>query len=298
MSAATSISWTTSTWNTVTGCQEVSAGCDLCYAKTFAERWRGIPGHHFENGFDVTLRPERLDLPTRWKKPRRIFVNSMSDLFHKDVPDEFIAKTFAAMAATPRHTYQLLTKRHGRMRALLNNPDWRETIRDHALRYGVDLGVDGAWPLPNLHLGVSVEDQKAADLRIPALLATPAGVRWISAEPLLGPVDLLGTAEQPGPAVVRTCFEIRTDYGTGIEYDVDDQLGLDWVVAGGESGRGARPMDLHWARDLRDQCAVGGIPFFFKQLGTPLAKKLGAAGKGERLADIPEDLRIREMPEG
>src|SRR5690554_3219149 len=122
------IEWTQATWNVVTGCEEVSDGCDRCYAKTFAERWRGTPGHYFERGFDLVLRPDKLNLPLRWRKPRRVFVNSMSDLFHKDVPDEFIAQTFAVMAATPHHTYQLLTKRHARMRSLLNNPEFRSQV--------------------------------------------------------------------------------------------------------------------------------------------------------------------------
>ena len=131
MSTNSAIEWTDATWNPVTGCDEVSPGCDNCYAKTFAERWRGIPGHYFEQGFDVQLRPDKLALPLRWRKPKKVFVNSMSDLFHKDVPDEFIAKVFAVMAATPQHTYQLLTKRHGRMRSLLNNAEWRSPVFLH-----------------------------------------------------------------------------------------------------------------------------------------------------------------------
>lgn len=232
MADKSAIEWTDATWNPVTGCTEVTPGCDNCYAKTFAERWRGTPGHYFEQGFDVVLRPDKLTLPLTWRKPRRVFVNSMSDLFHKDVPDEFIARVFAIMSQTPQHTYQVLTKRHGRMRSLLNakREEWS--------------AFTGPWPLPNVWLGVSVEDQDRANLRIPALIDTPAAVRWLSCEPLLGPVDLR-----------------RTDKDALVDG------GIDWVVVGGESGHGARPMHPHWARDLRDQCTSAGVPFFFKQWG-------------------------------
>jgi protein gp37 len=198
MSDKTGIEWTDATWNPVTGCTKVSPGCDNCYAETFAERWRGIPGHHFENGFDVQLRPDKLDQPLKWKKPRKIFVNSMSDLFHQDVPDEYIARVFAVMALTPQHTYQLLTKRHGRMRSLLSRSGFFDEVRETAHHdHYMDLNekwfdrLDRRdWPLSNVWLGVSVEDQKRADLRIPALIETPAAVRFLSCEPLLGPVDL------------------------------------------------------------------------------------------------------------
>lgn len=265
MSDRTGIEWTRgddgtpgATWNPVTGCEEVSEGCDHCYAKTFAERWRGIPGHHFERGFDLTLRPERLGQPLKWKKPRRIFVNSMSDLFHKDVPDEFIARVFAVMAITPRHTYQVLTKRHGRMRSLLSSDEFR--LLTKAAHHEMQLSgavsysplVINVWPPKNVWLGVSVENQKWADIRIPALLETPAAVRFLSCEPLLGPVDLRAAyrqvvgAEGDGPPLA----------------DV-----LHWVICGGESGPGARPMHPDWARSLRDQCTAAGVPFFLKQWG-------------------------------
>lgn len=245
MADKSAIEWTDATWNPVTGCTEVTPGCDNCYAKTFAERWRGTPGHYFEQGFDVQLRPDKLTLPLTWRKPRRVFVNSMSDLFHKDVPDEFIARVFAVMAATPQHTYQLLTKRHSRMRSLLTNAAWRSTVYLHESLTGrAEHRQLPAWPLPNVWLGVSVEDQDRANLRIPALIDTPAAVRWLSCEPLLGPVDLR-----------------RTDKDALVDG------GIDWVVVGGESGHGARPMAPHWARDLRDQCTSAGVPFFFKQWG-------------------------------
>lgn len=246
MSDNTGIEWTDATWNPVTGCEKVSPGCDHCYALTLAERFRGAPGHYFEHGFDVQLRPDKLDLPLRWRRPRRIFVNSMSDLFHKDIPDEYIARVFAVMAFAPQHTFQLLTKRHARMRSLLSSPGfemllWAAMVDLSAARAKPDvLCIDFEpvdWPLPNVWLGVSVENQQWADTRIPALLATPAAVRFISAEPLLGPV----------------AFPAES---------------LDWVIVGGESGKGARPMHPGWARQIRYQCELVGTPFLFKQWGS------------------------------
>jgi len=263
----TKIEWSDATWNPVTGCTEVSPGCDHCYAKTFAERWRGTPGHHFENGFDLTLRPERLGQPLKWKKPRRIFVNSMSDLFHEGVPDEFIAQVFAVMAMAKRHTFQVLTKRHGRMRALLSDPEFQGMVG--GARY--DLGdtdttipepedPSWCWPLPNVWLGVSVEDQHWADIRIPALLATPAAVRFLSCEPLLGPVDLTMSNGLNALDPAETGHENRWGHWV-------NGPSIDWVIVGGESGPGARPMHPDWARSLRDQCTAAGTPFHFKQWG-------------------------------
>lgn len=250
---STKIEWTDETWNPITGCTKVSPGCDHCYAKTMHERWNG-PG-----SFDtVTLHPGRLEKPLRWRTPRRVFVNSMSDLFHQDVPDEYIARVFAVMAWSYRHTFQILTKRHARMRSLLSSPDFRRLcdrewcdVQDWTRARLVDPEyvdtcptVDN-WPLPNVWLGVSVETQQWADIRIPALLDTPAAVRFLSCEPLLGPVDIWGRsylgAEQPAR--------------------------IDWVIVGGESGPGARPMHPDWARSLRDQCVAAGVPFLFKQWG-------------------------------
>ena len=195
MSTSTKIEWTQSydgtagaTWNPVTGCTKVSAGCDHCYAETFAERWRGLPGHHFENGFDVTLRPERVDQPLRWKRPKRIFVNSMSDLFHESVPDDFIAEVFAVMARARWHTFQLLSKRHGRMRSLLSRPSFRDNLAHWA-----------SWPLPNVWLGVSAEDQQWWDIRVPALLETPAAVRVDEGLP----ADIADLGEDSGHRVLR-----------------------------------------------------------------------------------------------
>jgi protein gp37 len=304
MADTSKIEWTDATWNVVTGCEKVSSGCDNCYAETFAERWRGTPGHHFETGFDVTLRPERLTLPLRWRKPKRVFVNSMSDLFHKDIPTEYIASVFAVMALTPQHTYQVLTKRHGRMRALLNSSDFRLAceaaqavlVNDEATpmpRYEREQKTSQWWsdfakPLRNVWLGVSVEDQKRADLRIPALLDTPAAVRFLSCEPLLGPVDL--------KHAVRTMGSER-GHGLNTSYvhagDCCKKFhGIDWVIVGGESGRSARPMAPQWATALRDQCAEADVPFFFKQWGeyAPTGYLvIGATSKGTLLAGDPVD---------
>ena len=248
MADKTGIEWTDATWNCVTGCTKVSPGCDHCYAETFAERWRGTPGHHFEHGFDVQLRPERLDLPLKWRKPRRIFVNSMSDLFHDEVPDEFIAEMFAVMALAQRHTFQVLTKRHGRMRSLLNSGPFIASVTAAFLRRagkagavsiadpGSVVGARVAWPLPNVWTGVSVESSRYL-YRVDALRETPAAIRFLSCEPLIGPLG-----------------EVNLD-------------GIGWVIAGGESGPGARPMHPDWVRSLRDQCAEAGVPFLMKQWG-------------------------------
>lgn len=278
MSDRTKIEWTRgddgapgATWNPVTGCTKVSAGCDHCYALTLAERFRGTPGHYFEHGFDVQLRPDKLDQPLRWKRPRRVFVNSMSDLFHDQVPDEYIARVFAIMALAPQHTFQVLTKRHGRMRALLSNPLFWHLVAEQGRAHHIGDGQGwvrvgamlGGKPLPNVWLGVSAEDQKWADIRIPALLETPAAVRFISAEPLLGPIDLR--------RAVRT---LGSERGHGLTASYvhaggccDRFHGIDWVIVGGESGRGARPMRPDWARSVRDQCRAAGVPFLFKQWG-------------------------------
>jgi protein gp37 len=275
MSDNSTIEWTDATWNPVTGCTEVTPGCDNCYAKTFANRWRGTPGHYFEHGFDVQLRPDKLGLPLRWRKPRRVFVNSMSDLFHKAVTDEFIAEVFAVMAASPQHTYQLLTKRHGRMRALLNDPEFRDLVKYESsvlAHEGIDVSGPNnpydRWPLSNVWLGVSVEDQARAEFRIPALLDTPATVRWLSCEPLLGPIDLN-----------------RTDKDTLVDG------GIDWVVVGGESGLAARPIQIDWARQLRDRCTSAGIPFFFKQWGGRTPKANGRELDGRTWDEYPAGAR-------
>ena len=253
MSDRTHIEWTDATWSPVTGCTKVSAGCEHCYIeRTPPFRMNGRkfdqPGIGGTTG--VQLHPDRLWKPVTWRKPRKVFVCSMADLFHDDVPDEYIAKVFAVMARTPQHTFQVLTKRHARMRSLLSSQNF-ENEALFELRYPLSMTSRSeplpSWPLPNVWLGVSAEDQQWADIRIPALLETPAAVRWVSAEPLLGPINF------------RPWFWSA---------DRDEVLpGLDWLVAGGESGPGARPMHPEWARDLRDQCEEAGVPFLFKQWG-------------------------------
>jgi protein gp37 len=255
MSGASKIEWTDATWNPVTGCTKVSEGCDHCYAERITNRFGG-PG-----AFDtVVLHPDRLDAPLRWRKPRRVFVNSMSDLFHDDVPRGFIVEVFAVMAARQAHTFQVLTKRPGRMASLLRDHDFpldiARTVFDRKTRDRLwEKDAPSDWPLPNVWLGTSVENQKWADVRVPKLLETPAAVRLLSCEPLLGPVDL-------GRRITR-----------GVPWSalggshMADLPGVDWVIVGGESGPGARPMHPEWARSLRDQCVAAGVPFFFKQWG-------------------------------
>ena len=241
------IEWTDVVWNPVTGCTKVSPGCKHCYAERIS--------HRFNRSFEVTLHPDRVEHPFRWRKPRVVFVNSMSDLFHSDVNDDFIGSVVSVMARTPQHTYQVLTKRAMRMLNWVQN-------------YG------GAWPLPNVWLGVSVEDQRRADERIPLLLQTPAAVRFVSAEPLLGAVDLRRLVQIPDtrsglirpvdPIVERDSLRGEETTQGGVAYETP---GLDWLIAGGESGPGARPCALDWLRSLRDQCAAADVPFFLKQLG-------------------------------
>jgi protein gp37 len=277
MSDGTKIEWTDATWSPVVGCTHLSDGCDNCYAATLAGgRLKHLPlyadlteGGKF-NG-KVKMLPERLSMPLRWRKPRRIFVNSMSDLFHEGVSDDFIAHVFAIAVAAREHNFQILTKRHARMRSLLSSPEHAERVAAHLARlWQVSRVAPLRGPVPNVHLGVSVEDQKWADIRIPALLDTPAAVRWISAEPLLGPIDLgaLRTSAGPVDALLGNLDHVRWPDGTITAMNNPRPLPrLDWVVVGGESGPGARPMDPAWARSLRDQCAAADVPFLFKQFG-------------------------------
>lgn len=228
MAFESSIEWTESTWNPVTGCTKISPGCKHCYAEAFAERWRGVPGHPYEQGFDLKLWPQRLALPLAWKEPRTIFVNSMSDLFHKDVSDTFIAKVFDTMERAHWHNFQLLTKRAERFSewSQKNYHGAREVIKDKK-----------RWPR-NVWAGVSVESQDYVD-RIEHLMQVPADIRFLSVEPLLGPLKIK----------VSLLRQIH------------------WAIVGGESGTRARPMDPEWARDVRDQCVAADVPFFFKQWG-------------------------------
>lgn len=235
MAQASSIEWTEATWNPVTGCSQVSPGCAHCYAKVFAERWRGIPGHPYEQGFDLRLWPERLEVPLRWRKPRTIFVNSMSDLFHEDIPFGFVEQVFATMRAAHWHTFQILTKRHDRLVALAESLDWPS----------------------NVWMGVTIENRRFVH-RASALRRVPSAVRFISAEPLLGPLEDL------------------------------DLEGIDWLIAGGESGPRHRRVDVDWIRDLRDTCAAADVAFFFKQWGGARPKSNGRELDGRQWNDYPQ----------
>ena len=255
MADKTEIEWTEATWNPVTGCTKVSAGCKHCYAERDWARLQHLPAYAGRAFSDVATHANRLDQPLRWQRPRRIFVNSMSDLFHADVPDDFIDLVFAVVSIADHHTFQVLTKRADRMRQYMNAPDRLARVRAAALRLHSDVDEVAAvpvWPPRNAHLGVSVEDQDAADERIPLLLGTLAAVRWVSGEPLLGQVDVF--SKMTGE-LLHTSGD---DYNPGC---------MDWIVVGGESGPKARPMHSQWARDLRDQCAAAGVPFLFKQWG-------------------------------
>lgn len=245
MSQQSTIEWTDATWNPVTGCVKISPGCKHCYAETFAERFRGVPGHPYEQGFDLRLWPSRLDAPLRWKRPRMIFVNSMSDLFQDGVTDEFIAQVFEVMARARQHTFQVLTKRAERL------AQWHEAHHE-------------AWWLENVWLGVSVEDRRYGLPRIPLLRRVRAAVRFLSVEPLLedlGPLDLTG---------------------------------IDWVIVGGESGHGARPMRPHWAGSVRDQCLAADVPFFFKQWGGVWKKRNGRELDNRTWDELPSNRRTAE----
>lgn len=292
MSDKTKISWTDSTWNVSRGCSKVSDGCRNCYAEAMANRFSGA-GMPYEGTITdgrwngrIRLAPKVLDQPLRWQRPRRIFVNSMSDLFHPDVPDDYIDQVFAVMALCPQHTFQVLTKRPERMLEYFTPSACNDKLGDLSPwmeQWGWISPEDAAniappgstlpkwpeWPLPNVWLGVSVENQKAADDRIPLLLETPAAIRWLSCEPLLGPVDL-NAVPRPDNAYFaqrgeRGCITDPNEPDDYVYWHKRDQI--HWVVVGGESGRNARPMHPDWARSLRDQCQAAGVPFHFKQWG-------------------------------
>ncbi|MCL6446839.1 MAG: phage Gp37/Gp68 family protein [Armatimonadetes bacterium] len=249
------IEWTDYVWNPVTGCTPVSEGCRNCYAARYAKRLAGRCGYPKDNPFRIILHLERLNEPLRWKKPRRVFVCSMGDLFHPDVPDEFIKQVFNSMATDIlqpcKHTYMVLTKRPERM-----------------LQFFEKYTTCGVAPWPNVWLGVTAENQEAADERIPILLQVPAAVHWVSCEPLLGSVDLSGWLELtwacPECGDMSGFVGERCSCGEGVYVE---QPRLNWVVVGGETGPGARPMHPDWVGSLRDQCQAAGVPFFFKQWG-------------------------------
>ena len=234
MSDRSSIEWTEATWNPVTGCSRVSAGCLHCYAETFAERWRGIPGHPYEQGFDLKLWPDRLEQPLKWKRPRTIFVNSMSDLFHEKIPVDYLHRVFEVMQEADWHVFQILTKRHERLS---------------------QLAAELPWP-PNVWMGVTIEDERFVN-RADHLREVPAAVRFISAEPLLGPLN-----------------------GLRLE-------GIDWLIAGGESGPRHRPVEESWLLELRDRCLHDEVAFFFKQWGGHRPKSGGRELDGRTWDDMP-----------
>ena len=239
MSDNSKIEWTDATWNPVRGCSKVSPGCAHCYAETFAERFRGVPGHPFEHGFDLRLVPEKLLEPLRWAKPKMIFVNSMSDLFHEKVPNDFIEAVATVMAKANWHTYQVLTKRAERMHELLSDE----------LRFAANL--------PHVWWGVSVENKRQGLPRVDQLRATPVQVRFLSIEPLLedlGQIDLSG---------------------------------INWVIVGGESGPGARPIDATWVRTIRAQCQEAKVAFFFKQWGGVRKNETGRRLDGRTYDEFP-----------
>lgn len=241
MADSSAIEWTDATWNPVTGCTKITSGCDNCYAERFAERFRGTPGHPFERGFDLELKPHRLLQPLAWKRPRMIFVNSMSDLFHKDVPFYFVDEVFETMEKGNWHTYQLLTKRSSRMRDYLRN------------RYRDALAPAHIW------CGVSVENA-GSTARVRHLSEAPATIRFLSIEPLLGPVG-----------------------------DID-LSGISWVIVGGESGPRARPIEAEWVREVRDSCLRQDVAFFFKQWGGPRPKSGGRKLDGREWSQFPQPL--------
>lgn len=270
------IEWTDTTWNPVTGCDKVSAGCDNCYALTMAARLKAMGQAKYQTdgrpetsgpGFGLTIHPDTLTIPLRWRKPRMVFVNSMSDLFHPKVPAPFIAQVLAVMLAARRHTYQVLTKRPQRMHALLTKTTFWNDVYAHlrALDPTAARADDclDLWPAANVWLGVSVEDQEQADRRIPYLVDTPADVRFLSCEPLLAAVDLT-----PWLGTLAGCPGHRATPTSSIGHDVDccTNRYLNLVIVGGESGPGARPMHPDWVRRLRDQC-IDRVRFFFKQWG-------------------------------
>lgn len=343
------IEWTEATWNPIAGCSLVSPGCTHCYAMKDAHRLAGNPNPRIAAKYAGTTKiaarggeakgrtgkrnvpvwtgrvnvadDQVLTQPLRWQKPRRIFVNSMSDLFHADVPDAAIDRIFAVMALTPLHTFQVLTKRAERMRAYLSAPDVAERVWKavHALAdlwadggsefrlpcvdgdpimpalaaHGADWGGDLPWPLANVWLGVSAEDQTRADERVPVLLDTPAAVRWVSAEPLLGPIDFTRIrqtwfptapgrpATVPGPSEPPVILDALTGCRRWPSGDLIARRGphLDWIVAGGESGVGARPMHPAWVRSIRDQCARASVPFHFKHWGQWATTTIGNGGR-------------------
>lgn len=247
MNNNTAIEWTDATWNPVTGCTKITRGCDRCYAQRFAERFRGTKGHPYEMGFDLTLRPERLQQPLSWRKPKMIFVNSMSDLFHKHVPVAYINQVFTTMESANWHIYQVLTKRSSKMRAYLKRRYQAEKVPAH------------------IWCGVSIEDNDSS-ARLRHLKEAPVSTRFLSIEPLLGPIPHM------------------------------DLTGISWVIVGGESGPGARTMHPEWVVQILDQCKVAGVPFFFKQWGGRTPKANGRSLNGSEYNELPRSQELINHP--
>jgi protein gp37 len=321
MGDRSAIGWTDATWNPVTGCDKVSPGCAHCYAETFAERWRGTPGHPFEQGFDLKLWPDRLDKPLRWRKPRMVFVNSMSDLFHEDIPDEFIADVWVVMMLAERHVFQVLTKRPERMRDLLGGGMWPMLLADAFKRRDEPIPFWPEWELlapPNIWLGVSIENRRFVD-RADVLRDTPAAVRFISAEPLLGPLVKACATTPDTPRVERpfsgtTCRDCGRAMDTwqwqcsytdcspdrwpdGYRGPELNLIGIDWLIAGGESGPRHRRIDEQWVSDLRDACQATRIgderpdtAFFFKQWGGHRPTSNGRELDGRTWDEMPRQV--------
>lgn len=321
----TSIQWTEQTWNPVRGCSPVSPGCKLCYAERQGGRFagpgrpfdgfiqigkNGVPGPHWTG--KVELIPHMLDVPLRRKIPTTYFVNSMSDLFHEGLAARDIDKVFAIMSQSPQHTFQVLTKRPRQMLEYMRAERTPDGIDEAGMSFGwCHANVDGRWPLPNVWLGVSVEDQQRADERIPELLQTPAAVRFLSVEPLLGPVDLdciptgKGTGDEWAPVIHMNPLSRASVLAPHVH----------WVIVGGESGPGARPCNTEWIRSIVKQCQAVGVPVFVKQLGAKPYEIVGHGfhyaaprhsppvryhkfidRKGGDMSEWPHDIRIREMP--
>lgn len=318
------IEWTEKTWNPIRGCSRISRGCEHCYAERMAARFSGMCGDPskprdttapFFTFIDdrgrwtgrVELIESKLEEPLHWRKPSMVFVNSMSDLLHENLPDTDIFKVLDVIAGCRRHTFQVLTKRASRLPEVMDRyyaklQQETQAAIDQASWEGREQPWEPSVPLENLWLGVSCENQKTADERIPLLLQTPAAVRFVSLEPLLGPVDL------------NKYLDGHEEHGIDLSRPVGSRVGccigwtppLDWVIVGGESGPGARPMNLLWARSIVAQCKAAGTPVFVKQLGSFWARKENRNpeqweqinGKGGDPSDWPEDLRVREMPGG
>ena len=343
----TSIQWTDATWNPTRGCSRVSAGCENCYAERTAARFQwagrvrgngvapqsqGLPGPY--HGLvtvgpkgprwtgAVRLVPEKLSEPLGWRKPRRVFVDSMSDLFHEAIPEDYIAAVFGVMAACPQHSFQVLTKRPERARQWFSGEfDNCKSTCSWFDRAGLQRGCGSAfdpdaWPLPNVWLGVSVEDQATADERIPLLEEIPAAVRFVSYEPALGPVDFerIPRALFDRSEAIRRCMAGPVAMNREQADATLAEPFVDWVIVGGESGPGARPFDVAWARSTIAQCKAAGVPCFVKQLGSGMRLHTGAGrgryvhdgpdsrlvfhnSKGGNPSEWPKDLRVREWPE-